>query len=79
MTRPIILNLVNFYQFVVRSTEILVKLVVGPYEAIVSVSALQNNEMPIGVDHIVCQSAPTTLPVLQNNEMPIGVDPRDIS
>jgi hypothetical protein len=57
MNLPIIVNLVNFCMFVVRSAEILVKLVVEVYETTVSVTALQNNEMPIGVDHRWCQTS----------------------
>jgi hypothetical protein len=51
MTLPIIVNLVDFCLLVVRSAEILVKLIVELYQTTVSVTALQNNEMPIGVDH----------------------------
>jgi hypothetical protein len=51
MILPIITNLVNFCLLVVRSAEMLVKLAVELYQTTVSVTALQNNEMPIGVDH----------------------------
>jgi hypothetical protein len=51
MTLPIVINSENFCLLVVRSAEMLVKLAVGLYQTIVSVTALLNNEMPIGVDH----------------------------
>jgi hypothetical protein len=35
---------------------------------------LQDNEMPIGVDHRVAANHPLFLQYLQDNEMPIGVD-----
>jgi hypothetical protein len=51
MTLPIAVNLVNFCLLLIRSAEMLVRLAMKLYQTIVSVTALQNNEMPIGVDH----------------------------
>jgi hypothetical protein len=74
MNLPIVVNLVNFCVFVVRSAEILVRLVVELYQTTVSVTALKNNEMPIGVDHGSAILYPSRRVILKNNEMPIGVD-----
>jgi hypothetical protein len=53
MTLPIVTNLVNFCLLMVRLAKILVKSIVELCKTTVSVTALQNNEMPIGVDHRV--------------------------
>lgn len=53
MTLTIVVSLVNFCLLVVRSAEMLVKLTVELYQTIVLVTVLQNNEMPIGVDHFL--------------------------
>jgi hypothetical protein len=51
MILPIVTNLANFCLLAVRAAKILVKSVVELCQTTVSVTALQNNEMPIGVDH----------------------------
>ena len=56
----------------------LVKLDVGSNWFCVSAPALQNNEMPIGVDHLAFAYKAAGGGYLQNNEMPIGVDHKEM-